>query len=185
MKILAISGSPRKKNTYNMIKTVLGSAKGEREIISLNERNISSCNDCRNCHGAGKCILSDDMSKLCVKLENADIIVLGSPAYFDNVSGMMKTFMDRCLPFYFSRKLEGKKAILLTSGNFEDQLETDKNGKCKWHKEEKESVGRCLKSMESFCRILGIVVVGKAYALHDNWKMKQKELAGLGRKISS
>lgn len=181
MRIIAISGSPRKKNTYNMIKTVLSSTKGECEKIILKEKNIMPCNDCRSCHNVHKCILKDDMAEIYDKLKKADIIVLGSPTYFHNVSGPMKNFMDRCLPFYFSRKLEGKKAILLTSGNFEDQLESDKDGKCKWHRKEIESVKRCLKSMEYFCEIIGLEVVGKVYALHDDWKDKEKELIRFGK----
>lgn len=144
-----------------------------------------ACSDCRRCHKKHGCILEDDMAEICHKLIKADIIVLGSPTYFHNVSGPMKNFMDRCLPFYFSGKLKGKKAILLTSGNFEDQVELDRDGKCKWHKEEIESVERCLKSMEYYCKILGIRVVGKAYALHDDWKTKEKELAELSQAISS
>ncbi len=183
MRILAISGSPRKKNIYNMIKTVLETAGGFYEMEVLKEKNIMPCNDCRSCHNVHKCILRDDMAEIYDKLKKADIIVLGSPTYFHNVSGPMKNFMDRCLPFYFSRKLEGKKAILLASGNFEDQLELDKDGKCKWHKEEQESVKRCLKSMEYFCEILGIKIVGSVYALHDDWKGKEKELTRIGKKI--
>lgn len=183
MKILAISGSPRRMNTYNMIKTVLSSTKGECEKIILKEKNIISCNDCRTCHTVNKCILKDDMVSIYDKLEKAEIIVLGSPTYFDNVSGSMKNFMDRCLPYYFSRKLEGKKAILLTSGNFEDQVELDKDGKCKWHKEEMESAKKCLKSMEYFCKILGIKIIGKVYALHDDWEMKESKLICLGKRL--
>jgi len=185
MKILAICASPRKRNTYNMIETVLNSAKGECEMIFLKERKIESCNDCRSCHGVNKCIINDGMDEIYNKLEKTDIIVLGSPTYFHNVSGPMKNFMDRCLPFYFSRKLEGKRSILLTSGNFNDQLELDKNGKCKWHNDEIKSVRKCLKQMEYFCEILGLKVVGNLYALHDDWRTKEAELIKLGRKISS
>lgn len=185
MKILAICASPRKRNTYNMIETILNSAKGECEIIFLKERKIESCNDCRSCHGVNKCKINDDMDETYNKLEKTDIIVLGSPTYFHNVSGPMKNFMDRCLPFYFSRELEGKRVILLTSGNFEDQLEFEKDGKCKWHAEEEESVKRCLRSMEFFCDILGLKVIGSVYALHDSWREKERELVELAKKISS
>lgn len=184
MKILAISGSPRKKNTYSMIKTVLDFTEGDCETIILTEKNILPCNDCRNCHKSNSCVLEDDMNKIYRKLKSADVILLASPTYFHNVSGPMKNFMDRCLPFYFSREFEGKRAILLTSGNFEDQLDFDKEGKCKWHNEEMESVKRCLKSMEYFCDILGLEVIGKVYALHDSWKEKEKELTELGNKLS-
>ena len=183
MKILAISGSPRKKNVYGMIRTVCEAAGGDFEILNIADQGIHHCNDCLNCHKTYKCAINDDMQDINKKIADADCIVLGSPTYFDNVSGPMKNFMDRCLPFYFSRELEGKKAILLTSGNFEDQLEFDENGKCKWHKEEKQSVGKCLKSMESFCKIMGISIVGKIYALHDDWEIKESELICMGKRL--
>ncbi len=85
MKIMAILGSPRKANTYNMIKTVVGPAVGECEIIVLKEKNIMACSDCRSCHKKHGCSLEDDMAEICDKLIKADIIVLGSPTYFHHV----------------------------------------------------------------------------------------------------
>jgi len=185
MKILGISASPRKKNTYNMMKTVLEAAGGEHEIIFLKDKNILSCNDCRNCHKTYKCAINDDMKEIRKKLAEANFIIFSSPTYFHNVSGLMKNFMDRCLPFYFSRKLEGKKAILLTAGGFQNYLEFDKSGKCLWHKEEKMCVKRCLKSIKYFCDCLGIKVIESEYALHDDWKGKKMELVKLGKKINN
>lgn len=173
MKIIGICGSPRNKNTYNMIRVAIG---GFGDVVNLKEKKISPCNDCRRCHKTGKCDLSDQMNGIYEKLEQSDAIVLGSPTYFDNVSGLMKNFMDRCLPYYFSRKLEGKKAVLLTCANFKDQIESDKNGKCKWHKDEIASANKCLNSMEYFCKILGIRVMGSVYSLHDDWQSGKEQI---------
>ena len=183
MKALGIVGSPRVKNTYNMTKTVLKKTGFDYEIILLKDKNIKPCNDCRNCHKTFKCEIEDDMQEICKKLEDANMIVLASPTYFHNVSGSMKNFMDRCLPFYFSKKLQNKKVVLLTSGGFEDLLEFDKNGKCLWHEQEKECVKRCLKSMEYFCECLDIKVVENVYALHDDYKETQNELKKIGRNL--
>lgn len=185
MKILAILGSPRKQNTFSMVKTLLDSASGDSEAIILAENDIEPCKDCRICHGDHDCAVKDSMTEIYDKMKNADVIILASPTYFHNVSGLMKNFMDRCLPFYFSRELEGKGAVLLTSGNFGDQLEFDESGKCKWHKEEKGSVKKCLKSMAYFCEILGLKVVSTSYALHDNWKGVEKKLAELGIELKA
>lgn len=185
MKSLCIVGSPRQKNTYNMAKIVLEKTGFDYEIILLKNKNIKPCGDCRNCHTAFKCEVKDDMEEIYKKLEKADVIIFASPTYFHNVSGLMKNFMDRCLPFYFSKKLEGKEAVLLTAGGFQNYLEFDKNGKCLWHKEEKESVKRCLKSMEYFCDCLEIKVVGSVYALHNNWKDRKNELIKLGKKLQT
>ena len=183
MKAIGIVGSPRMKNTYNMVKTVLEATGVDYEIILLKDQDIKPCNDCRNCHTTFECQIKDDMQEIYKKLEKADVIVLASPTYFHNVSGLMKNFMDRCLPFYFSKKLQGKKAILLTSGGFEDMLEFDENGKCKWHKEEKECVKRCLKSMKYFCECLDIEVIESIYALHDDYKKTQEEIEKIGKSL--
>jgi len=183
MKVLGIVGSPRMKNAYNMTKTVLEKTGFNYEIIFLKDKKIKSCNDCRKCHTTFECNIKDNMQKIYKKLENANIIVFASPTYFHNVSGLMKNFMDRCLPLYFSNKLKNKKAILLTSGGFEDTLEFDKNGKCLWHDQEKECVKRCLKSMEYFCECLDIEIVESAYALHDDWKETQTELENIGKNL--
>ncbi|MCK5413389.1 MAG: flavodoxin family protein [Candidatus Pacebacteria bacterium] len=183
MNIVGISGSPRKQNTHYMLKTLLEATNQPFEIINLAKLKISSCNDCRSCHKDYKCIILDNMQEICEKLEKADLIILGSPTYFANVSGIMKNFFDRTLPFYFSKKLADKKVVLLTSANFEEYVELDKNGKCKWHKKEQESANNCLQAMENYCDLLGLKIINKIYALHDNGKSKEKELIKLGKKL--
>ncbi|MCK4892121.1 MAG: hypothetical protein KAS78_05625, partial [Candidatus Pacebacteria bacterium] len=74
------------------------------------------------------------------------------------------------LPFYFSKKLKDKKAVLLASGGFKNMLKFDKNGKCLRHDQEKECAKRCLKSMGYFCECLDIKVIKSIYALHDDYK---------------
>ena len=185
MKILGISGSPRERNTCYMLKTVLNATNHEYELISLKNKNIQPCCDCRYCHKNYKCTLNDDMQELYDKLLNADIIILGSPTYFSNVTGIMKIFMDRCLPFYFSRKLKNKKTGVVTVGNFEKYLEFDEKGNCKWHKEEESSVLKCLRNLETFCNHLGLKIIGSVYVLHSNPKEKKEELIQLGKKLIS
>jgi NAD(P)H dehydrogenase (quinone) len=53
-------------------------------------------------------------------LETADVIIMGSPTYFGNVSGQMKTFMDSTGGLWIKAKLAGKKFAAFTSaGNTE------------------------------------------------------------------
>lgn len=174
MKIIGISGSPRKENTYYMVKTVLEATGHDYELILLCEKDIKPCLDCRNCHKTHKRFTQDDMQKIYQKLVSANAIVLGSPTYFDNVSGLMKNFMDRCLPFchYFSSELKDKPVALVAVGNFEEYLEFDDQGNSKWDKEEKESVNRCLNAMENFSTHIGLNTIGKVYATQSNPKAK-------------
>jgi len=188
MKIIGISGSPRKQNTYYMVKTILEATKQDYELILLSEKNIKPCMDCKKCHKTHRCAQQDDIQEIHQKLIRADGIVLGSPTYFDNVSGTMKNFMDRCLPFcsyLFSKELQGKNAALVAVGNFEEYIEFDEEGKSKWEKEETKSVLNCLRALENFSRIVGFNVIGKVYATQSNPKTKQKDLIHLGKKLVS
>jgi multimeric flavodoxin WrbA len=42
------------------------------------------------------CLLDDDMKEIYDALETCDIVVLGSPVYFDTVSAQTKLMIDRC-----------------------------------------------------------------------------------------
>ncbi|RJO59984.1 flavodoxin family protein [candidate division WS5 bacterium] len=182
-KIIGISGSPRKENSYYMVETVLKATEKPFDLFHLKELSIEPCNGCMSCMENFKCQQKDDMEKIIQKIENSQIIVFGSPTYFSNVSGLMKNFMDRCCPFYFSQKLRGKKAIILSVGNLKEELEFDEKGNCKWHKEEIECVEGCQKAIERFCGLLGIEIIGSVYALHSEPEKKEKELIQLGQKI--
>lgn len=116
MKILLISGSPRKGNTEFILNKICKSIKGEKELILLRNKNIKHCAGCLYCHEHKKCAIQDDMQEIYGKLQEADIIVLGTPNYYDNVSGLVKDFIDRQNPFYKTNKIKGKKFITIVVG---------------------------------------------------------------------
>ncbi len=105
MKITVFNGSPRgeKGNTNFMVKEFLAGAKeagAEVENIFLVKQKISHCLGCFHCweKTPGECIIKDDMSIFLEKFENSNIVVFATPLYVDNVSGIMKNFMDRLIP---------------------------------------------------------------------------------------
>lgn len=168
MNIIGISGSPKNKRTDYMIKTILDATGKEYELVKLYGKKVGPCIDCDNCKNPPyNCAIEDDMQELSNKLINAEAIVLGSPTYFDNVSGVMKIFIDRMLAFYYSRKLKGRKVAIVAVG-FEDA----------------KSVKQCVHQMEGFCKLLGMNIVGSIYATHNNVKAKEKALKLLGKKLS-
>jgi len=118
MKIVAICGSPRKGNTEFMLKTLLDSAKkegAETELVLLREKNIEFCNGCHICGGSsGKCSIKDDMDQIRPKVVGADVVVFGSPQYYDAISGRLKNFIDRMNPV--AGKLKGKKFAFVLAG---------------------------------------------------------------------
>ncbi|QGT99346.1 NADPH-dependent FMN reductase [Candidatus Syntrophocurvum alkaliphilum] len=103
MKLLAIVGSRRKKgNTSILVQEALKpfSMEGiETELIFLGDYDIRDCNGCEACKDTYKCIVDDDMQKLYPAILESDAIILGSPAYFYNITADMKAFIDRCYCF--------------------------------------------------------------------------------------
>ena len=60
------------------------------------------------------CGVCDGMVELYPKIEESDVIIFGTPLYWYGPTGMMKLLIDRLRPFIASRKLEGKKGVLVT-----------------------------------------------------------------------
>ena len=105
MKILVVNGSPRGRrgNTYIMAEAFLQGAEeagAEVEQILLSRKTIKNCKGCFWCwlKTPGKCVIKDDMEAILEKLKEADLLVFATPLYVDNVTGLMKNFMDRILP---------------------------------------------------------------------------------------
>jgi multimeric flavodoxin WrbA len=116
MRTLIVSGSPRKGNTEFILSRIYKSVKGKKELILLRNKNIEHCTGCLHCDVYKKCAIQDDMQEIYKKILKADLIVLGTPNYFDNVPGLMKDFIDRTNPFYETDKLKGKKLITIVVG---------------------------------------------------------------------
>ncbi|MTI69301.1 MAG: flavodoxin family protein [Firmicutes bacterium] len=104
MKIVVINGSPKGKAsaTNVMSKSFLKGAKeagAETVNIFLSEKRIEHCKGCFSCwfNNPGKCIIDDDMKEVLKLAKGGDVFVLATPLYFDNISGMLKVFMDRMI----------------------------------------------------------------------------------------
>ena len=72
MKILAVSGSPRKQgNTEILLDEALQGAKAEGagvELYRISGKNIQPCDGCWTCMKEGRCHIKDDMQELYEKL---------------------------------------------------------------------------------------------------------------------
>lgn len=126
MQIIGIDGSPRKKgNTEKLVRKILAGveeAGGKTEFLKLADLTIKYCQGCGSCRANGECVLDDDMDHVIDTIQRSDAIVLGSPIYAWQISGITKVFMDRLCrlltPKYESR-LNGPKRIAFayTQGN--------------------------------------------------------------------
>jgi multimeric flavodoxin WrbA len=99
VKVLGVSASPRRGNTSILVQAALLGAAGlpdiETEFVPLAGRTIAACNGCGPCRQAGHCLIDDDMQPLYGRLLWADAVILGSPVYYGQPSGLAKAFMER------------------------------------------------------------------------------------------
>jgi multimeric flavodoxin WrbA len=105
MKILAICGSPRKGNTYSVLKSLQDNFPDiDFTLLKLSEMNFKFCKGCYGCvkKGEDKCPIKDDRDMLIQEMMAADGIILATPVYSHMVSSTMKNFFDR-LGFYAHR----------------------------------------------------------------------------------
>mgnify|MGYP001120136664 CR=1 FL=1 len=105
MKITIFNGSPHGENgnTNVIVKEFLkGAIKANAEVenIFLVKEQIEHCLGCSNCwiKTPGRCVIKDDMQELLEKFISSDIVGFATPIYFDNVTGIMKNFIDRLTP---------------------------------------------------------------------------------------
>ena len=121
MKILVIMGSPHKGNTYAAAKKIEEAMRRrsdvEFEYLMLAEADLSPCRGCFICFakGEGSCPIDDDAAAIGEKLENADGVIFASPVFGMNVTGLMKTFIDRFSYVFHRPRFFSKKALLLST----------------------------------------------------------------------
>jgi multimeric flavodoxin WrbA len=122
--VVGINGSPRKNgNTAIMLRRALEGAASKgaaTELIHLNDLSFKGCVSCFACKRKGedrsvRCIQKDDLALVLEKIEKADALIIGSPVYVGELTGMTRSFIERlAFPYvsyeqgpmtYFNRKL--------------------------------------------------------------------------------
>lgn len=112
---LLINGSNREKNNFNILTDI---KTNNDELISLSQKNIKFCIGCNLCLNKldNYCVLTDYVTELYPKILKADKIVLSSPLYMSNITGTLKTLIDRLAPFYYNSLFQGKEIYLILTG---------------------------------------------------------------------
>ena len=100
-KIVIINGSPRRKgNTSALVKKFIEGAESAGNEVTeffLEEMNINGCKGCFGGHSSRECpcVQKDDMSQIYPAVRECDVIVLATPLYYWNMSGQIRTAIDR------------------------------------------------------------------------------------------
>ena len=156
MKVVGVCGSPRKGNTEWMLRKLLeraAEAGADTELILLREKDIKGCDGCLGCEAGGKarrgiCRINDDMQQIYPKLIEADGLALGTPVYFEMLSGLLKNFMDRTCPIW--PMLESKPIVGIAVAE--------------------EGIGKAVQNLKTYSSVCGMRWVGHVAALAKNPK---------------
>ena len=100
-KIVILNGSPRRNgNTSALVKAFTEGAESVGNTVTeffLNSMEIHGCMGCFGGHSSKECpcVQKDDMSKIYPEVKEGDVIVLATPLYYWNMSGQLRTAVDR------------------------------------------------------------------------------------------
>jgi multimeric flavodoxin WrbA len=106
MNVIAINGSPRKKwNTATLLEKAIEGATSqgaETSLVHLYDLHFKGCVSCfvcktRGCESYGTCAVQDDLTPIYSEIKEASALILGSPIYFGDVTGEMRSFLERLL----------------------------------------------------------------------------------------
>ena len=104
-KIIIIDGGPRKNmNTAQLLQRFAEGVKSvgndvEVKTVRLYELDYKGCMSCMACklkdNAQNICRFKDALTPILEEIAHADGLVLGSPIYFGEVTGQMRTFLER------------------------------------------------------------------------------------------
>jgi multimeric flavodoxin WrbA len=166
MKVIAINGGPRKNwNTATLLKSALDGAAAqgaETELVHLYDLNYKGCISCFSCKlkdgkSYGKCAMKDDLTPVLEKIEKCDAIIFGSPVYLCEVTGQLRSFLERLVFQYLAYdkghtslfKNKVKTGFIYTMNVSQDKML--KIGYEQHFKITEGAVGRIFGSVESLC----------------------------------
>jgi multimeric flavodoxin WrbA len=107
MNVLAICGAAdKRRNTATMLKSAFDGAmetQGARgEMVYLYDLDYKGCRGCHSCKlldesRFARCAMRDELTPVLEKAIDADVLLIGSPIYFSDVTGQTRSFLERFL----------------------------------------------------------------------------------------
>lgn len=127
-KILVLSTSPRMGGNSERIadEFIKGAEEAghEAEKICLYDKTIGFCKGCLACQHTERCTIHDDASIIVERMRQAEVLAFATPIYFYEMSGQMKTLLDRTNPL-FPGDYAFRDIYLLAASADEDEASMD------------------------------------------------------------
>lgn len=131
MKIVVITGSPRKKgNSFAMTDAFIQEAEKRGHTIRRFDAaflKIGGCHACMTCYKTGKaCSFDDDFNDIAPAVLEADAVVFTMPVYWYSIPAQIKGAIDRLFSLVVGGKeVAGKKCALIACCEEEDTTVLD------------------------------------------------------------
>ncbi len=93
-------------------------------VVSLIGKSFEFCRGCLACQHTRKCVIDDDITKIVANMSSFDVVVFATPVYYYEMSGQMKTFIDRMNPLY-DTNYNFREVYLLATAADEDESAVD------------------------------------------------------------
>lgn len=103
MKAVILSGSPNPNGSTSAVTAEISRALNahnfETRSYHLHDMDIAYCRGCKSCERTGSCVQPDDTQKIIEDILASQLVIVASPAYWGDITGQMKVFIDRCTPY--------------------------------------------------------------------------------------
>lgn len=118
MKILVLTGSPRKNGNSNTLADnfIKGAEEAGHEVVRFDAafKNVHPCIGCNSCGMDGPCVFKDDFDFVRRHIVDADMVVFATPMYYFGISAQLKAVIDRFYAVNGQIHRSKKAALLMT-----------------------------------------------------------------------
>lgn len=118
MKILVITGSPRKNGNSNTLAEhfIKGAEEAGHKVVRFDSafKNVHPCIACNKCGMNGECVFKDDFEFVRNNIVDADAVVFATPMYYFGISAQIKAVIDRFYAINGQIHVPKKSVLILT-----------------------------------------------------------------------
>ncbi len=121
MKILVITGSPRKNGNSNTLAEhfIRGAMEAGHEVVRFDAafKSVHPCIGCNKCNMNGECVFKDDFEFVRKNIIDSDLVVFATPMYYFGISAQIKAVIDRFYAINGQIHVPKKAVLIMTYAN--------------------------------------------------------------------
>ena len=118
MKVLVITGSPRKNGNSNTLAEhfIKGAEEAGHKVVRFDSafKNVHPCIACDKCGMNGECVFKDDFEFVRNNIVDADAVVFATPMYYFGISAQIKAVIDRFYAINGQIHVPKKSVLIMT-----------------------------------------------------------------------